>query len=210
MNSLRSSAQTKSTLTTTFQNTSEYPAHRLRVGCARHRDDSRPRHTVSFPIPAFEDASWCCRGADGGRGQIPSWFTLVTANSGTRSRARNRRYRARDARRTRRRKEKKFLAYMSLGCRGLLTSCGTPSPTRYRGLRLSLGSCIIVRISMSQVADDSCPGATPHVSRVAMLTICRTRGGIYATQNDVRATSVELWLKALGASPSLISLHSRF
>jgi hypothetical protein len=43
-----------------------------------------------------------------------------------------------------------------------------------------------------------------------MLTICRTRGGIYATQTDVRATSVELWLKALGASPSLISLHSKF
>jgi len=118
---------------------------------------------------------------------------------------RNRIYRVRDARSVEE-ERKKFLGPCVLlrsRCRATEPPLWNSQPNAVSRLKTLIVVLHHGRISLSRVADDSCPTTTPRVSRAVMLTICRTRGGIYATQNDVRATSVELWLKALGASPSL-------
>lgn len=99
--------------------------------------------------------------------------------------------------------KEKIYAFLPSGCRRYSPYLWNSQPDVVSWHKTLIGVLHHSSVSVSRVADDSCPAATPHVSRVTMLTICRTRGGIYATQTDVRATSVELWLKALGASPSL-------
>ena len=99
--------------------------------------------------------------------------------------------------------KEKIYAFLPSGCRRHSPYLWNSQLDTVSWLKTLIGVLHHSFASWSQVADDSCSATTPHVSRVTMLTICRTRGGIYATQTDVRATSVELWLKALGASPSL-------